>query len=65
MSNCDKLKDKVMTSDDWRAKHRPHLVEYEETNGFKSEPFPHPSGEWYWIVCPCGAKHLTTKEAGR
>lgn len=50
----ERLKGKVIKTDDWVEKHRPHLKDEK----FNSEPFPHPSGRWIWIVCKCKAKHL-------
>ena len=54
--SCRRLKARVMTVEDWLAKHRSH-------GDLTHEPFPeHPSGSWYWLVCACGAKHLIAKE---
>ena len=48
---CESLEKKVKTNEDWDHEHSEH--------GDKTKaPFPHPSGQWYWMVCPCGAKHL-------
>jgi hypothetical protein len=63
MSYCDKLKNRVMTTGQWKAEHIPHFANYDVTSGFKKEPSTHPSGKWFWLVCPCGAKHLTDSEA--
>lgn len=55
MRFCEHLTGKVMTTAEWVAKHTPCLAEGET---FTREPFPHPSGTWFWRVCICGAKHL-------
>lgn len=59
-----------MTEAAWRAEHRPHLdaqnrgvVDDETAFDFARETFNHPSGTWYWLVCPCGAKLLTHDKA--
>jgi hypothetical protein len=52
---CDKLAAKVQPAETWDAKHA-------ACGPKTTEPFPHPSGKWYWLVCPCGAKHLRSKE---
>lgn len=41
---------------EWEQRHASHLAPGKE---FAREPFNHPDGTWYWLVCPCGAKHLT------
>jgi hypothetical protein len=52
---CLALKGKTATTECWLAEHATH--------GDKTvEAFPHPSGTWFWRVCPCGAKHLSAKE---
>jgi len=40
----------------WRQRHAEHLA---PGATFETAPFNHPSGLWRWLVCPCGAKHLT------
>ena len=52
---CEALEKKVRTPESWHAEHDPH-------GPATTEPFPHPSGDWHWLVCPCGAKYLTRKE---
>jgi hypothetical protein len=54
-SICDRIASKVMTDADWLDLHEPHGQK-------RFEDFPHPSGDWFWLVCPCGAKQLTTKK---
>lgn len=49
------LTGKVMTTAEWRATHAACLADGET---FTREPFQHPSGSWFWLVCICGAKHL-------
>lgn len=44
---------RVLTTDHWRQKHA-------HCGGTLREPFPHhPDGSWFWLVCACGARHLT------
>lgn len=50
---------RIQTTRTWRAKHREHLLE--PGDSFNRLAFPHPSGSWYWLVCVCGAKHLTSE----
>jgi hypothetical protein len=65
----DRIARKTLRTEDWRAIHEQHLVEQNLTCGavqrfdFAREAFDHPSGTWYWLVCPCGAKHLTPEHA--
>jgi hypothetical protein len=56
---CAELKAKTMPLSQWTAMHEPHL-QRRGGEEFESEPFNHPAGGWHWIVCPCGAKFLTT-----
>lgn len=56
-ATCAGLAAKTVATDDWLAQHRNH-------GDLSTEPFDHPSGRWYWLVCECGAKHLTTDEDG-
>ena len=49
---CERIAAKVMPTAEWFAIHNDHGVK-------AFEPFPHPSGKWFTLVCPCGAKHLT------
>lgn len=49
------LEDHVMTREDWEAKHREHL----QAADFTTQSFGYPHEDWAWLVCPCGAKHLT------
>jgi hypothetical protein len=51
---CEALEKKVKTPEEWHAEHDAHGQATEE-------PFPHPSGDWFWLLCPCGAKYLTTR----
>jgi hypothetical protein len=44
---------KTLTTAEWLAKHRNH--------GDLGQA-PHPDGDWYYLVCECGAKHLTSRE---
>lgn len=53
-------KPKVMTTAAWRMQHEHHLTDREPH--FTKEEHPHPSGTWFKLVCPCGAKHLTNHE---
>jgi hypothetical protein len=47
----------LVTTVAWVEDHRAH-----DSDGvFGREPFPHPDGTWVWLVCRCGAKHLTDK----
>lgn len=55
---CAEMRAKTMPWADWKAKHAPHLHR-RGGEEFEREPYPHPSGTWAWIVCPCGAKLLT------
>jgi hypothetical protein len=55
MRFCESLSEKVKTTEEWKAEHAEHV---DAELPFASEPFPHPSGTWFWLVCPCGAKHL-------
>lgn len=57
---CEKLRTKTLETEAWRKKHRAHLGG--AGLGFTTEPFAHPSGDWSWLVCPCGAKQLTVRE---
>ena len=43
---------KVRTPEAWLAEHAPH-------GQHTIEPAPHPSDEWVWWVCPCGAMYMT------
>ena len=56
-SFSQRLRTRVRTTDDWQAQHRAHLDRPDRA--FDRELFPHPSGTWFWLVCPCGARHLT------
>ena len=56
MKFTEHLAGKVKTTDEWKAEHARCLVA--DGDAFTSEPFPHPSGDWFWLVCLCGAKHL-------
>jgi len=56
---CDAMKARVRTTTDWRAKHAAHL---QAGFDFARQDFPHPSGTWLWLCCPCGDRHLTTKD---
>jgi len=55
-ATCRTLGGKVVLTPAWRAFHHTHLT----TPDFAREAFPHPSGTWYFLVCACGAKHLTS-----
>ena len=46
---------KIVTTEDWLEKHKDH-------GGVKLEDAGHPSGDMWWQVCKCGAKHLGGKE---
>lgn len=50
---CARLKSRTIPTADWIAQHATH------EGAFKTEPFAHPSGRWYWLVCSCGMRHLT------
>lgn len=54
---CTRLKAKSIPDQQWRDNHLPHLP---PNSVFGIEPFPHPSNTWFWRVCPCGARHLTS-----
>lgn len=56
--NCS-LHSKVKTTPDWKAEHSAHLGVGQSWT-FKTFDGPHEN--WYWIVCPCGAEHLTSIE---
>jgi hypothetical protein len=43
---------KVMTTEAWLALHRGH-------GDLTEQKHDHPSGTWRWLVCECGARHLT------
>ncbi len=52
---CRKAAQGVLSDGAWDVLHHSH--------GDKTrEPMSHPSGEWFWQVCPCGAKHLRIRE---
>lgn len=58
MSNCrycNRLAAHVKTLEAWEAEHAEH-------GGYTTEPFAHPSGNWFWLVCKCGAKYLNIRE---
>lgn len=70
MKDCTsrKLDARVAPTAAWRARHLPHLAAAVRQQpgaaiAFTREPFPHPSGTWFWLVCRCGAKHLCAEEA--
>ena len=52
------LQSKVMNLEDWKAKHSAHL---QPDRQFAAEPFGYPHTTWHWLICPCGAKHLTSR----
>lgn len=54
---CHTLKAKIMTTQAWLELHSPH-------GPIGEEPYPHPSGEWIRLVCPCGAGQITIKRGG-
>lgn len=57
-----RLNERVMTTEEWRAAHLPHLAP--EGGGrlrFVEEDAGHPDGDWVRICCPCGARHTTNK----
>lgn len=49
-----------MDTDAWKLQHMPHLGPGQR---FVAQPYSHPSGEWYSLVCPCGARHISTQRA--
>lgn len=53
---CAACQDHQARTNAWRLQHAPHLG---ERTGFVTEPFEHWAGPWFWLVCPCGARHLT------
>lgn len=60
MSDCsfsDKMQKNVVPTLEWIAAHEKHL---EYVDDFGSESFDHPSGEWGFLICSCGARHLVT-----
>lgn len=50
----ERLQAKTVSTQQWQDKHGPH------SKDFGVIPFNHPSGNWYWLVCACGARHLTS-----
>jgi len=60
-ATCDALRLKVMTTDRWFALHGPHTS---PVTPIREEPYPHPSGTWVRLVCPCGARQVTVKQPG-
>ena len=56
-SFSQRLADRVVTTEAWVEVHREH----DPDGVFGREPFDHPSGTWVFLVCRCGAKHLTDK----
>lgn len=68
---CTRLEERVETLEAWSARHRPHLRENAIGTplDFARETYPHPDGNWFWLVCPCGHRFLTIDrnidEAGR
>jgi len=54
---CQRLQARTIGTEAWRAQHLEHLRD--PALGFTVEDFPHPSGTWFWLICVCGAKHLT------
>lgn len=53
---CESLKTRVRPEADWRAEHKDH-------GGLSVVPAEHPSGDWAWLICECGAKYLTIRES--
>jgi len=58
-SFCARLRSRTVTTADWIAQHSGSGHE----GSFTTEPFEHPSGRMYWLVCSCGKKHLTMTDA--
>ena len=56
MKFTEHLAGKVQTTAAWKAEHEPCLAA--DGDAFTTEPFKHPDGTWFWLVCLCGAKHL-------
>lgn len=53
---CQQLRSKTKEPEVWLAEHAAH--------GDKAlEPFLHPDGRMYWLVCPCGARYLTMEKS--
>lgn len=53
-----RLEGRIVSTEDWLLLHTPHL---EMGQQFRREKYDaHPSGTWFWRVCTCGAKHLST-----
>ena len=48
---CAQIRAKVKTSEEWDAEHEDHGPHIRE-------PYDHPNGNWYWLVCSCGKRHL-------
>lgn len=57
---CRMLAGRTQAEGDWRATHAPH-VQAGATYG--RAPFRHPSEQWYWLVCACGARYLKIEDA--
>lgn len=54
---CSKLEDRVIATEEWEANHNWHLIGASQSR-YGREDVKHPSGRWWNLVCPCGAKHL-------
>lgn len=59
MRFTEHLAAEVMTQEAWEALHKPCLAADEH---FERAPFQHPDGNWFWLECLCGAKHLCSRE---
>jgi hypothetical protein len=56
---CRASSQRLLRPAEWIARHRDH--QHQHGREFRREVFPHPSGTWFWLVCPCGAKLLTAE----
>jgi hypothetical protein len=54
---CRNLGERTVETAFWLHTHAEHGTH-------EREEFKHPSGRWFWLVCPCGAKHMAVEERG-
>jgi hypothetical protein len=75
---CERVRTSIETAPAWDRKHQKCVDEARAAArtttfarglfgivepSFTERPFNHPSGQWYWKVCPCGAQHLRARDA--
>lgn len=57
---CSSIRARQKDLPEWQQEHESHLAPQES---FGREPFNHPSGTWFMLVCPCGAKIVSIEES--